>query len=189
MSSNLISYEAVENALMNADAITEPSEAHGTLCGLICISGKGAPENWLGHIIGDYEAGDLNIEEATNTLMELHNQALQEIIDENYELTLLLHDDDTPLDIRIDDLAHWCQGFLYGLSLSGLKDINSLPQDASEVLQDMMDISKAGYNPEEDEEENEAAFAEIVEYIRIGAYVIYNTFNGDGLTANSTAIH
>ena len=35
-----------------------------------------------------------------------------------------------------------------------------------------------GYDSEDDAEENEAAFTEIVEYLRIGVYLIYSTFNG-----------
>ncbi len=186
MSNAKLSYELVENALMDADAITDPSEAHGTLCGMICVSGKITPENWLSHILGDYDAQDLNIKSAISLLADVHNEALKDLTEQNYELDILIHDDDTPLDIRIDDLGHWCQGFLYGLSLSGLKDIKKLPQDASEVLQDMIDISKAGYNSEDDENENEEAFAEIFEYIRIGAYVVYNTLNVDTPSTTST---
>jgi len=189
MSSTNISYEVIENALFKADAMTEPAEAHGTLCGMIAISGKGAPYDWLTHIFGEHDPQDLNIKEATNTLLDLHDNTLREIIDQDYELELVMHDDDTPLDIRVDDLAHWCQGFLFGLSMSGLKDIKSLPEDAAEVLQDMMDISKAGFSADDDDEENEQAFAEISEYIRIGAYVIYNTFNSEEMNNNSATIH
>lgn len=189
MSNTNMSYEVVEHALIDADAMTEPAEAHGTLCGMIAISGKGAPDNWLSHVLGEYDPQDLNIKSSINTLMDLHDHALRDLTESDYELELLLHDDDTPLDIRIDDLSHWCQGFLYGLSMTGLTDITSLPDDASEILQDMMDISKAGFNPEDDDEENEQAFAEIVEYVRIGAYVVFNTFNTEDTSAESATIH
>ena len=189
MSNTSIPFEVVEHALNNADAMTDPSEAHGTLCGIIAISGKGAPNNWLSYVLGEYDETNLNIKEAINTLLDLHDVALKEITEQEYDLELLIHDDDTPLDIRVDDLSQWCQGFLYGLSLSGLKDLTSLPEEASEILQDMMDISKAGFNANDDAEENEQAFAEIVEYVRIGAYVIYNTFNSDEMINNSATIH
>lgn len=189
MSDTKISYELIEDALMDANAITEPAEAHGTLCGMICISGKGAPNDWIAHILGEHDSNDLSVKTAINILNDLHDQTLRELTEQNYELSLLLHDDEVVLDTRVDDLCHWCQGFLYGLSMSGLKDINNLPTDTSEILQDMMDISKAGYSPEDDDEENEEAFAEIVEYIRIGAYVVYSTFNTNGMSAASTSIH
>ena len=189
MSDKILSYEVVEKALLNADAMTDPSEAHGTLCGMICISGKGAAESWISQTLGEHDPQNIVTQETIDMLMDLHDNTMSEITDQDYELELLIHDDETPLDIRIDDLSHWCQGFLYGLSLSGLTDIQNLPQDASEILQDMMDISRAGFNAEDDEEENEQAFAEIVEYVRIGAYVIYNTFNSDDMIANSATIH
>ena len=188
MSENF-NYETIDEALINADGITEAAEAHGTLCGMVCISGKGDLENWLSHVLGEHDPRDLNIKDEISILKKIHDKTVLDLTEQNYELELLTHGDDTPLDIRVDDLCHWCQGFLYGLSLSGLTDITKLPQDASEILQDMMDISRAGYNPEEDEDENESAFAEIVEYIRVGTYVIFNTFNGDGFSVNTNTIH
>lgn len=189
MSEQTISYEAIDDALLKLDAINEASEAHGTLCGMTCISGKGDINNWLTHILGKVDANDVELDSNQNVLQTLHDKTVAELTEQNYELELLLHSEDDSLDVRIDDLCNWCQGFLYGLSAAGLTDIKKLPTDASEILQDMMDISKAGYDSEDDEEENEAAFAEIVEYLRIGVYLIYNTFNGNGLTSDTTVLH
>ncbi len=189
MSDPKITYEEVEEALMDADAIAGPSEAHGTLCGMIAVAGKGAPDNWLPHVLGEYDPQDLLIKDTVNVLLDLHDQVLRDLTEQNYALDILIHEDNYPLDTRVEDLSNWCQGFLYGLSASGLKDIKQLPVDASEILQDMLDISKAGYNPDDGEEENEAAFAEIIEYIRIGAYVIYTTFNTAETSSASPTVH
>ena len=184
-----LSFQEINDALVKVDATTEAAEAHGILCGMICISGKGDVKNWLEHVLGEQDVNNPYLQETKNILMDLHDATLTEIIEGNYDLDLLLPGDDDPLDIRVDDLSNWCQGFLFGLSMSGLTDINNLPQEASEILQDMMDISKAGFNPDEDDDENETAFAEIVEYLKIGAYVIYNTFNNSGHTTNSLTVH
>jgi len=181
-----LDYEAIDDALIKANAITEASEAQGTLCGMICVSGEGGLQHWLAHVFGEDERNkNLYTPESNKLLTELHNQTVKELTENNYDLTLLLHSDDDSLDLRIEDLSNWCQGFLYGLSAAGLKDIHSLPEEASEVLQDMLDISKAGYDPDADEDENEQAFTEIVEYIRIGAYVIFNVFNSMENTSNT----
>lgn len=188
MSEHNISYEAVDDTLLKLEAINEASEAHGALCGMICISGAGDIKNWLTHILGDVDANDVELSGSENVLQALHNKTVSELTQQDYALELLLHSDDDPLNIRIDDLCNWCQGFLYGLSVAGLTDIKKLPNEASEILQDMVDISKAGYDSEDEEEENEAAFAEIVEYLRIGVYLIYSTLNDDSIS-NTTVLH
>jgi len=183
-----LTYDLVDDALIKANAIAGASEAQGTLCGIICVSGTGNLNNWLSHIFGEEkDSNNLYIPESHKILTALHNATVKELTENNFELSLILHDDDTSLDIRLDDLSNWCQGFLYGLSAAGLKDIKNLPDDASEILQDMLDISKAGYDPDADENENEEAFTEIVEYMRIGVYVIYNTFNT--MEGASTTVH
>jgi len=181
-----LTYDLIDDALIKANAIADASEAQGTLCGMICVSGIGGLNEWLSHIFGEEkDSSNLYVPESDKILTLLHDNTLRELTDNNYDLTLIIHDDDDTLDTRIDDLCNWCQGFLYGLSAAGLKDIKKLPEDASEILQDMMDISKAGYDPDADEEENEEAYTEIVEYIRIGVYVIYNTFNSSENSTNT----
>lgn len=180
-----LTYDLIDDALIKANAIADASEAQGTLCGMICVSGTGGLNDWLSHILGEEkDSKNLYIPESDKILSALHDATVKELLDGDYDLEMLLHDDDTPLDIRIEDLTNWCQGFLYGLSAAGLKDIKKLPEEASEVLQDMLDISKAGYDAEADEEENEEAYAEIVEYIRIGVYVVFDTLNS---TENTSA--
>lgn len=182
-----LTYDLIDDALIKANAIADAAEAQGTLCGMICASGAGGLNNWLSHIFGEEkDSKNLYIPESDKILSALHDTTLQQLTEGDYDLTMMLHDDKEPLDFRIDDLANWCQGFLYGLSAGGLKDIKKLPEEAGEVLQDMLDISKAGFEPESDEEENEEAYAEIVEYVRIGVYVVFDTLNS---TETSTTLH
>ena len=181
-----LTYDLIDDALVRANAMVDASEAQGTLCGMICVSGAGDLNNWLAHVFGEEkDSSNLYVPESSKILSALHDITVSELTNNDYDLNLILHDDNDSLDIRIEDLSNWCQGFLYGLSAAGLKDIKNLPEEASEILQDMLDISKAGYDPEADENENEEAYTEIVEYIRIGAYVIYNTFNSQEMTSNT----
>lgn len=183
-----LTYDLIDDALIKANAIADASEAQGTLCGMVCVSGSGGINNWLSHIFGEEkDSKNLYVPESDTILTALHDATVDQLLQGDYDLQLMLHDDKESLDIRIDDLTNWCQGFLYGLSAAGLKDIKKLPEEASEVLQDMLDISKAGYDPEADDEENEEAYAEIVEYIRIGVYVVFDTLNS--AENASTTIH
>jgi len=189
MSNTNLSFEIVNDALQKIDSLSEVSEAHGSLCGLICISGKSDIKPWLNLLFEDQESRNLNVGASEEILSDLYNDTFEKLSNGQYNLEILIHSDDDPLEIRVDDLCLWCQGFLYGLSLAGLTDISKLPEETSEFLQDMTDISKAGYAPEDNDEENEAAFAEILEYIRAGTYVVYNTFNMDAHENNSKTLH
>ena len=189
MSNNNVSFDDLNDTLIKFDSMTEASEAHGTLCGMICISGQANINQWLSLIFENQDPNDLSLQSTKQVLTNLYTETLEKFTNSNYDLDIFTHDDNISLDVRIEDLGYWCQGFLYGLSLSGLTDINKLPEEASEILQDMSDISKAGYSTEDSDEENENAFAEIIEYIRVGVYVVYNTFNTEDSTVSPTTVH
>ena len=183
------SFDDLNETLLKFDSMTEAPEAHGTLCGMICISAQADINNWLSLLFENQDENNISLQEAKTELLSLHAETLERLSSSSYDLELFVHDDNQPLDLRIEDLSYWCQGFLYGLSLAGLTDIKKLPTDASEILQDMSDISKAGYNTDDNEEENEIAFAEIIEYVRVGVYVIFNTFNTDDSIVNTSTVH
>lgn len=190
MSDNNISFDDLHNALLSADSMTEVAEAHGTLCGMICINGQADTNKWLALIFENQDPQNIQLEESRQTLLKLQEITQQKLTNHNYDLNLMIHADSMPLNIRIEDLSLWCQGFLFGLSIAGLTDISKLPTDASEILQDMSDISKAGYGAgEDDDEENEIAFSEIIEYVRMGVYVIFNTLNNNDNVSTSITVH
>ena len=73
-------------------------------------------------------------------------------------------------------MAHWCEAFLHGLVSSkheqDLKDrLGAEP--LSDIIRDMLQITRAALDEESDEEDNDAAYAEIVEYIRVAAQLAY----------------
>jgi len=80
-------------------------------------------------------------------------------------------------------LGVWCQGFVYGLAVGGVKEETELPEDSKELIKDILEISRAGYiaddeaeistDVEDDNEEDEIAFMEVSEYVRMGTLLIY----------------
>jgi hypothetical protein len=49
----------------------------------------------------------------------------------------------------------------------------SLQGEAAEVLRDMTEITHVDVDPEDDPETNEAAYAELVEFVRVGVQLLY----------------
>ena len=171
------SFEHLDDSLLRANSDTTAAEAHGMLCGMICASGEANTETWLQHLLGEDEPHNLLRQETRAQLEQLQQSTQQQISDGNYALRLLLPDDDNPLEERVDALSDWCHGFLFGMSLAGIEDVDNLPSDAREILQDILQIAKASYDEEADEEEHEAAYMEVVEYLRVGTLIIYAELN------------
>ncbi len=87
----------------------------------------------------------------------------------------LLPTDDAPIGDRTLALGEWCQGFLYGLGSGvAVPEASGLPGDAAEVLRDMTEITHVDVDPEDDLESNESAYAELVEFVRVGVQLLYD---------------
>ncbi len=179
------SFDQVNIALQQANATADAAEVQGILCGLFCTTGKRDINTWLTYVLGDHDPRDVNIQATQQILMDLHDHTVEEIIDNDDKLGLLLPNDDEPLDNRIARLTHWCQGFLFGMNMAGTSDLTKLPTDSCDICEDILEISKAGYDLDEDDETNEQAYSDIVEYLRIGVFIVYDersatTTNADG---------
>ncbi len=182
-------YQRLNEALIRANAMAEAAESHGILCGLYCAEGKPDRDTWLKHVLGE-DPQDGSQDEARALLTQLHEATMAQLAAGDFSLRLLLRDDDEPLELRVDDLSHWCQGFLVGLSLGGVTDVKKMPEDAREITEDLLQISRAGFDPEEEAEAAEVAYAEIVEYVRMGVFVVFSELNPESpLDQGEPAIH
>ena len=75
-------------------------------------------------------------------------------------------------------LSQWCSGFLAGIGSSGDETLNALSDEANDALKDLQQISTADVSDTDESEEDEIAFAEIVEYIRIVILMIREDLRG-----------
>ena len=85
----------------------------------------------------------------------------------------LLPEDLSPLDERTTALAQWCVGFLYGLGSGSIPDLTALPGEVGEVIRDFDEITRVGVDGGEGEEQNESAYAELVEFVRVGVQIVF----------------
>ncbi|MBV8975363.1 MAG: UPF0149 family protein, partial [Sinobacteraceae bacterium] len=67
----------------------------------------------------------------------------------------------------------WCQGFLYGLGAGAITDATVLPGDVGEIVRDLTEISRAGVDASQEAESNEAAYTELVEFVRVGVQLLF----------------
>ena len=166
-----VTFSEIVRALEDLSSSVAAPEGHGYLCGVLCTRAHYPPECWLEEMVpeeekrvrADRQALDLLF---TDTRQALHSGSM------NFEL--LLPDDDAPLPSRVSALSQWCQGFLYGFGTGQPAGLEALPADVSELLRDLTQIGRAIVEMEEGNEEEESAYAEIVEYVRMGVQLIYD---------------
>ena len=164
-------------ALARARAELGASECHGLLCGMLCGVDEQAPRRWLEEVLGPEERARKSAHECRNELLRVLTDTVRTLCSGQRNFIPLLPDDDQRLGVRGEALSDWCSGFLYGIGSAG-DDIEArLSKDALEVLADFFEVTRLETDAEESES-LEADYSEIVEYMRVGAMLIFEELRG-----------
>ena len=147
------------------------AESHGCLCGALCTTQQYPIESWLDELVPEPQDEPDSEREPLRLLFADTMRALR---GDEMEFQLLLPDDDDPLVERASALSQWCQGFLYGFGTGQPMAREELTSEVEEVLRDLTHISQASVETGADAEEEEQAYAEIVEYVRAGVQLIHD---------------
>jgi len=167
-------FDVVEQALRGAGALSEPAEIHGELCGSVCLLGEEATTAWVAQVLTDTSES-----QGAELLKNLASQTWKELEKGDISFRLLLPSDDRSLDLRADSLGLWCQGFLHGLGSTGNQvQIKSIYQQGvtQDIIRDFSEIARAGFDEVEAEEEAEAAYTELMEYVRVCVQLVFEEF-------------
>jgi yecA family protein len=167
------SYYELEERLESASAMSGAAEAHGLLCGIICAGGKTSQDTWLEYLLGEGNTLSAAAQGCSELLEGLQAGILRQFNDDAFTFALLLPGDDASLLQRTQALSRWCAGYLYGLALGGMRDDATYPGDLGEVIKDFYEISNADFIADPTDEENEAAYMEIMEYVRMSVLLMY----------------
>ncbi len=157
---SLPDWQEVSDSLGDRGAPISAAECHGLLCGLLCMRAENARATWSRRTFDDADAS-----EPPAPLDRVYDETLQQLDDTEFQFQLMLPDDEE-MDLagRTSALADWCNGFAFGVGASG-RDEDSLAAESREFLYDIAQIAEA---VAEGEDDDEAAFAEVVEYVRMG---------------------
>ena len=171
----MLDFDSIQNSLEKLHAVTDASEAHGTLCGLLL--GQQDMAKWVKFTLDVIpEQNDLLAKESFQLLQELFDYSKQQLYSDEMSLELLLPEDNEEFAIRLLGLAGWCQGFLYGLAVNGEALVSRLSEQGRECLEDLLEISQMGHD-EEETEETEGVYAEIVEHVRLSVVYMNEEIN------------
>jgi uncharacterized protein YgfB (UPF0149 family) len=159
----------LQRLLEQARAVTDAPEAHGTLVGALCAAPRYTAEDWWAEILPEGRAPS-GLAEPLRDVFEATVEALQ---GQEMQFQLLLPDDEDSLAERATALGEWCQGFLYGLGTGRLRDVDAAGGEVGEVLRDLTEITHVDIDPEDGEATNEEAYAELVEFVRVGVQLVF----------------
>jgi hypothetical protein len=186
-------YAALRESLADSGALLELPELHGGVSGALCAGGPVAAARWVDDFFADHEV--THLQAVHHVVQDLVRATWQMLESGDLAFEPLLPDEDEPLDEQVQALAHWCHGFLGGLAANAPELAQRVPQgggakraaasgepdvtaaEVAEILKDFAEISRAGLDEEDAEDRNTADFAlaELKEYARVSAQIVFES--------------
>ena len=167
----LPSYENLREALVLVALDKRVSEWHGYICGALAVDIAFPLTTSVNTLVAD--SAEINATADTEQLMQqVYQVAQSQMTDSNLQFQLLLPEsDDIDLSTRVNALASWCEGFLFGLANAGLQQTSSIPPDIQEILVDLSRIAQLD-GADTGEEDEEASYNELMEFVRMSVLLV-----------------
>ncbi|MCC5793855.1 MAG: UPF0149 family protein [Chromatiales bacterium] len=169
-------FHTVAAALHGAGSLSHPAEIHGSLCGRICLLGEAYATAWFAEVLEGAAEDATGRAEAMEVLGALGEATCRSLLEGDMSVRLLVPGDEAELGQRADALAHWCQGFIHGLASSGQQGPTRAALDdglTGEIIRDFGELSRMAFTGEDTEAEAEAAYAELLEYVRVSVQLVF----------------
>jgi len=171
-----VDHDALDDALKRCGAGWDAAQIHGLLTGQLAVSGVAAGPDWLIQVLEGTDENNAFRLECQKMLDSLYQSTFWQLSERLSEFVPLLPDDDSDAGDRTTAMAHWCEGFLHGLVSAKhgdeLRD-RLAAEPLADIIRDMLQITRAEFDDTADEETNEAAYFELVEYLRVAAQLTY----------------
>ncbi len=155
-------------ALSAAAEASGVAETHGLVIGLLCARPDQSEDEVMRHLaalqVGDWDNDSVKEGLAPAVL------ALRTDLDAgDLRFRPLLPTDEQPLTDRTRCLAAWCSGFLTGF---GAGEPSVSQEEGREALQMLEQIARAATDTESDQETEENAYSELVEFVRVAVLLL-----------------
>lgn len=163
------------NLLLPLGALNSPAELHGLLCGKLCGGEALSETRWLLDAVEFLDFTQAPDESVRVALSQLYHESKAQLRGEAFELTLILPDDESEIGERLTALGQWCYGFLTGFGSVAAVGQREISEESEETLRDLASIAQIDVDVEDDEE-SEADYMELTEYIRTAASSLFLEF-------------
>lgn len=161
MQDDITGWSEWESNFSKIEEITSPSELHGLLTGIVCVTETPNQEEWLKIL------STLNVPTLSPIQLALLTEEAEDVAhalsEDELDYVPMLPDDEHVLGERVQALADWCAGVVLGFGL-GSGHIRSNEQELIEHLQD---VAAVEFEDSDDDEEGEESYQELYEFVRL----------------------
>ena len=181
-----IDHNELDAALRRCGSTWNAGQAHGLLCSRLALAGADGASRWLAQVLADTDPDNSLRTECEALLDALCTATWRQLAERQSEFMLLLPDDDDSVQVRAEAMGQWCEGFLHGLVSETHGDQlreRLAGEPLSDIIKDMLEITRGAAG---DEDDDDNAFSELVEYLRVAAQLTYEElaeFRGPASTA------
>lgn len=169
-------YGDLDAALRRAGAGWDAAQAHGLITAGLAVRGADAGDELIARILEQVAPAGAERRECA-ALLRAQVETTGRVLAERLSgFSPLLPDEDETAECRTEAMAHWCEGFLHGLvssERSGELQKRLAAEPIADIIRDMLQMTRAVAGGAATQEEEEQAYVEIVEYLRIAAQLVY----------------
>lgn len=175
MTEQAINHGELDDALRRCGSSWNAGQTHGLLCSRLSVAGGDGAQRWFEHVLSETDPDNAHRAECETMLDSLCASTWRQLVERQSEFELLLPDDDDSTASRAEAMGQWCEGFLHGLvsekHSEALKE-RLAADPLADIIRDMLQITRAMAS-DDDAEDEEGAYAELVEYLRVAAQLTY----------------
>lgn len=143
------------------EEISSPSELHGLLTGIVCVTEAPTRDEWL-QILSTLDVPKLD-DAAIAVLTEEAEDIAHALSEDDLDYLPMLPDDEHALSDSVQALADWCEGVVLGFGLAS----GHIRSDEQELIESLQDVASVEFEESDDDEEGEASYLELYEFVRL----------------------
>jgi uncharacterized protein YgfB (UPF0149 family) len=167
--SSLPSYAVLKKTLHAFQTNAHAAQIHGLLCGYLCRTAV----NKINSTWESFFPGIKKSKKLYQLLQEIIEASYRQLNEFSFEFYLILPTEKTNINLRAEALGLWCQGFLTGLDAEHISHLQNQSGEISEAIKDILHISEISFGDIAENEEDESAYVELVEYVRLSVLMIF----------------
>lgn len=161
MQDDISGWSEWEQQFSKIEEISSPSELHGLLTGIVCVTEPPSREEWQ-EILTTLSVPALN-DTALDILTDESEDVSHALSEDELDYLPMLPDDDHPLRERVLALADWCAGVVLGFGLAS----GHIRNDEMEQIGHLQDVAAVEFEDSDDDEEGEMGYQELYEFVRL----------------------
>ena len=143
------------------EEISSPSELHGLLTGIVCVTEAPTREEWS-QILTTLNVRELS-EDALALLTDEAEDVVHALSEDELDYLPMLPDDEHLLQERVQALSDWCAGVVLGFGLAS----GHVRSDERELIEHLQDVAAVEFEDSDDDAEGEESYLELYEFVRL----------------------